>query len=74
MATQTAISRSDVKENPQHAEVPPGLIATTFGNLTRTEIREWEKMLGRKLMRLPEEPPAQPKGVHEAGMRPRHQR
>ncbi len=35
----------------------PELIATTFGLLTRAEIREWEKMLGRRLLRLPDHSP-----------------
>jgi len=30
------------------------LIPTAFGNLTRAEIRDWEKMLGRRLLRLPD--------------------
>jgi hypothetical protein len=28
------------------------LIATPFGDLTRDEVREWEKMLGRRLLRI----------------------
>jgi hypothetical protein len=35
----------------------PELIATTFGLLTRAEIREWEKMLGRRLLRVPDHSP-----------------
>jgi hypothetical protein len=49
MAPQIAAERLNKKESPvgQQAE----LIATPFGNLTRPEIREWERMLGRKLLR-----------------------
>jgi hypothetical protein len=53
MATQT-VPRLTVKE-PQGVQTQPELIATTFGNLTRAEVREWERMLGRKLLRLPKE-------------------
>jgi hypothetical protein len=53
MATQT-MPRLTVKE-PQQVKTQPELIATPFGNLTRAEVREWEKMLGRKLLRLPKE-------------------
>jgi hypothetical protein len=53
MATQT-MPRLTVKE-PQVVKPQPELIATPFGNLTRVEIREWERMLGRKLLRLPKE-------------------
>jgi hypothetical protein len=53
MATQT-VPRLTVKE-PQGVQKQPELIATPFGNLTRAEVRDWEKMLGRKLLRLPKE-------------------
>jgi hypothetical protein len=43
-----------VKENPRTvSNVPQELIATPFGRLTRDEVREWEKMLGRPLLKLP---------------------
>jgi hypothetical protein len=29
------------------------LIATPFGHLTRDEVRDWEKMLGAPLLKLP---------------------
>jgi hypothetical protein len=54
MASQTAL-RSNVKETPKHSTSQAELIATPFGNLTRAEVKEWEKMLGRKLLRLPQE-------------------
>jgi hypothetical protein len=73
MATQIAISRSKPEEKAQLADEPE-LIATTFGNLTRDEIREWEKMLGRKLMRLPERPSTQAQPVQQSATKPRHQR
>jgi hypothetical protein len=38
-------------------EKQPELIATPFGDLTRDEVREWEKMLGRSLLRLPKHSP-----------------
>ncbi len=31
------------------------LVPTAFGNLTRAEIRDWEKMLGRRLLRIPDQ-------------------
>jgi|HubBroStandDraft_5_1064220.scaffolds.fasta_scaffold39078_2 hypothetical protein len=34
------------------------LIATPFGDLTRDEVREWEKMLGRPLLRIKKQPAA----------------
>jgi hypothetical protein len=34
-------------------EEKPELFTTAFGLLTRAEIREWEKMLGRRLLRAP---------------------
>ena len=37
-------------------EKQPELIATPFGDLTRDEVREWEKMLGQRLMRLGKAP------------------
>jgi hypothetical protein len=52
---QTTISRSNLKNAAPDPEVQPELIATTFGNLTRAEVRGWEKMLGRKLMRSPDD-------------------
>jgi hypothetical protein len=54
MATQTVINRSNFKESLQ-TKAQPELISTPFGDLTRAELREWEKMLGRKLLRLPKE-------------------
>jgi hypothetical protein len=72
MATQTAISRSKPQEKAQLAEEPE-LITTTFGNLTRDEIREWERMLGRKLMRLSEKPSTHAQPVQESATKPRHQ-
>jgi len=72
MATQIAISRSKPGEKAQLAEEAE-LIATTFGNLTRDEIREWEKMLGRKLMRLSEKPSSHGQPVQESSTKPRHQ-
>jgi hypothetical protein len=45
---------SVVKETPPTvSKIPQELIATPFGHLTRDEIREWEKMLGRPLLKLP---------------------
>jgi hypothetical protein len=38
-------------------EEKPELFATAFGLLTRAEIREWEKMLGRRLLRVPDHSP-----------------
>jgi hypothetical protein len=73
MAAQTAISRSNLKEKAQPADEPE-LIATTFGNLTRAEVREWEKMLGRKLMRLPERPSTHAQPLQQSATKPRHQR
>jgi hypothetical protein len=50
MAPQIAVGNLNQKDSPiEQTE----LIATPFGNLTRPEIREWERMLGRKLLRLP---------------------
>jgi hypothetical protein len=72
MATQTAISRSKPREKAQLAEEPE-LIATTFGNLTRDEIREWEGMLGSKLTRLSERSSTQPQPPQEFALKPRHQ-
>jgi hypothetical protein len=54
MATQNVISGRNVKES-EPAKAQPELIATPFGNLTRAEVREWEKILGRRLLRLPKE-------------------
>jgi hypothetical protein len=39
-------------------EKDPEQFATAFGLLTRAEIREWEKMLGRRLLRLPDHSPS----------------
>jgi hypothetical protein len=72
MATQSAISRSKPQEKAQLTEESE-LIATTFGNLTRDEIREWEGMLGRKLMRLSERSSTQPQPLQESALKPRHQ-
>ena len=72
MATQTAISGSKPGEKAQLAEEPE-LIATTFGNLTRDEIREWEGMLGRKLTRLSERPSTHSQPPQESASKPRHQ-
>jgi hypothetical protein len=72
MGTQAAISRSNLNEEAEPAEEPE-LIATTFGNLTRAEVREWEKMLGRKLMRLSERPSTHAQPVQQSAAKPRHQ-
>jgi hypothetical protein len=69
MATQTA----NLKE-PHHADQQPELIATTFGNLTRAEIRDWERMLGQKLLRIANEPSTQAQPVQQSSNKPRHQR
>jgi hypothetical protein len=69
MATQTA----NLKET-QHADQQPELIATTFGNLTRSEIRDWERMLGQKLIRIANEPSTQAQPVQRSNSKPRHQR
>jgi hypothetical protein len=70
MATQTAINGSHLKEKT-HSEQSE-LIATTFGSLTRAEIREWERMLGRKLLRIANEPSTQAQPAQQSGTKPRH--
>jgi hypothetical protein len=72
MATQTVIDRSKTEEKTQRAEELE-LIATTFGNLTRDEIREWERMLGQKLVRLFERPSTHAQPVQQSAPKPRHQ-
>ncbi|HEY0703365.1 MAG TPA: hypothetical protein VGD60_11405 [Candidatus Acidoferrales bacterium] len=50
-------SAASVDSRPSHAKnQDPELIPTAFGDLTRGEIREWERMLGRRLLRLPSHP------------------
>lgn len=73
MAAQTAISRSNLKEKSQLVEEPQR-IATTFGNLTRAEIRDWERMLGQKLLRIANELSNQAQPLQELSGKPRHQR
>ena len=51
MAPQIAVGH--LNKNVSPVEQQTELIATPFGNLTGSEIREWERMLGRKLLRLP---------------------
>ena len=51
MASQIAVGQLNEKDSL--AKPQPELIATPFGNLTKSEVREWERMLGRKLLRLP---------------------
>jgi hypothetical protein len=60
MSAANRVSLSSAKaaervESAQKSESKPELIPTAFGNLTRAEIREWEKMLGRRLLRLPDQ-------------------
>lgn len=50
--TETAVAQPSKQESMVDQQT--GLIATAFGNLTKPEIREWERMLGRKLFRLPQ--------------------
>jgi hypothetical protein len=54
LAIQTVINRSNFKESLQ-TKAQPELISTPFGNLTQAELRDWKKMLGRKLLRIPKE-------------------
>jgi hypothetical protein len=74
MATQTAINHSSLKQKAQHSETQPELIATTFGNLTRAEIRDWERMLGQKLVRIANKPSTQAESQQHSSSEPRHQR
>lgn len=51
MAPQITVGHLNKKDS--RVEQQTELIATPFGNLTKPEIREWERVLGRKLLRLP---------------------
>ena len=56
MATLARVSETQ-REVPQDStERKEQRFATAFGELTGEEIHEWEKMLGRGLLRLPQEP------------------
>jgi hypothetical protein len=56
MATSARVSETQ-REVPQDStERKEQRFATSFGELTREEIHDWEKMLGRRLLRLPQEP------------------
>jgi hypothetical protein len=56
MATSARVSETQ-REVPQDStERKEQRFATAFGELTREEIHDWEKMLGRRLLRLPQEP------------------
>jgi hypothetical protein len=56
MSVANHISEAPRKTSPDSTEKQSLLIATPFGELTREEIREWEIMLGRPLLRLPQTP------------------
>jgi hypothetical protein len=56
MPVANHVSEPPRKTSPDSTEKQPHLIATPFGELTREEIREWEIMLGRPLLRLPSQP------------------
>jgi hypothetical protein len=56
MPVANHVSETPRKTSPESTEKQTHLIPTPFGELTREEIREWEIMLGRPLMRLPETP------------------
>jgi hypothetical protein len=50
MAPQITVGQLSQKDSPADQME---LIATPFGKLTGSELRDWERMLGRKLLRLP---------------------
>jgi hypothetical protein len=56
MPVANQVSEPPRKTSPDSTEKQPLLIPTPFGELTREEIREWEIMLGRPLLRLPQIP------------------
>jgi hypothetical protein len=56
MPVANHVSETPRKTSPDSTEKQSLLIATPFGELTREEIREWEIMLGRPLLRLPSQP------------------
>jgi len=56
MPVANQVSEPPRKTSTDSTEKQPLLIPTPFGELTREEIREWEIMLGRPLLRLPQTP------------------
>jgi hypothetical protein len=50
-----AAKSAEAADQARNKDINPQLIATAFGNLTHAEIRDWEKMLGRRLLRLPDQ-------------------
>jgi hypothetical protein len=72
IAPQTAINHSNLKQKAQHSEeAKPELIATTFGNLTREEIRDWERILRQKLVRIANEPSTRSEPQQHSSSKPR---
>jgi hypothetical protein len=53
MPIQTADCPVTNDVSPNMAAFDQERIATSFGQLTRAEIQEWEEMLGRPLLHLP---------------------
>ncbi len=51
-ATSESLQAAQQQANPAEKSEEPKRFVTSFGNLTPKEILDWEKMLGKRLLRL----------------------